>query len=308
MNLASLSKYKITVIGDLMIDEYWSGQVNRISSEAPVPIIKIDENRYRVGGAGNVAMNLRALGVNARLVSCIGKDKESSIIKRLLKKNKVSTIFTFSKNKKIIKKLRILGNNQQILRADFEEDHKNYIVHKNQKIINCIKTSDVVIFSDYNKGSLSKIEEFIKLANKYKKIIIVDPKGNDFKKYKNATTLTPNLAEFTNIVGEAKNNNQIIKKGKKLIKELNLTSLIVTKGDKGMTIITKNKSLNLQSVTQEVYDVTGAGDTVIAAVSTFLAIGKDIFEAANFANKAASISVKKIGTSVVTIKELKKLA
>ena len=246
MNLASLSKYKITVIGDLMIDEYWSGQVNRISSEAPVPIIKIDENRYRVGGAGNVAMNLRALGVNARLVSCIGKDKESSIIKRLLKKNKVSTIFTFSKNKKIIKKLRILGNNQQILRADFEEDHKNYIVHKNQKIINCIKTSDVVIFSDYNKGSLSKIEEFIKLANKYKKIIIVDPKGNDFKKYKNATTLTPNLAEFTNIVGEAKNNNQIIKKGKKLIKELNLTSLIVTKGDKGMTIISKNKSLNLQ--------------------------------------------------------------
>ena len=165
--------------------------------------------------------------------------------------------------------MRILGNNQQILRADFEEDHKNYIVHKNQKIINCIKTSDVVIFSDYNKGSLSKIEEFIKLANKYKKIIIVDPKGNDFKKYKNATTLTPNLAEFTNIVGEAKNNNQIIKKGKKLIKELNLTSLIVTKGDKGMTIITKNKSLNLQSVTQEVYDVTGAGDTVIAAVSTF---------------------------------------
>ena len=132
--------------------------MNRISSEAPVPIIKIDENRYRVGGAGNVAMNLRALGVNARLVSCIGKDKESSIIKRLLKKNKVSTIFTFSKNKKIIKKLRILGNNQQILRADFEEDHKNYIVHKNQKIINCIKTSDVVIFSDYNKGSLSKIE------------------------------------------------------------------------------------------------------------------------------------------------------
>ena len=133
MNLASLSKYKITVIGDLMIDEYWSGQVNRISSEAPVPIIKIDENRYRVGGAGNVAMNLRALGVNARLVSCIGKDKESSIIKRLLKKNKVSTIFTFSKNKKIIKKLRILGNNQQILRADFEEIIK-IIVHKIKKL------------------------------------------------------------------------------------------------------------------------------------------------------------------------------
>lgn len=307
MNLASLSKYKITVIGDLMIDEYWSGQVNRISSEAPVPIINIDENRYRVGGAGNVAMNLRALGVSARLISCIGKDKESSVIKNILKKNKISTIFTFSKNNKIIKKLRILGGNQQILRADFEEDLQNYIIHKNKKIIDYIKTSDVVIFSDYNKGSLSNIEEFIGIANKYKKIIIVDPKGNDFNKYKNATSLTPNLAEFKNVVGEVKNDNQIIKKGKKLIRELNLTSLIVTKGDKGMTIITMNKSMNLQSVTQEVYDVTGAGDTVIAAASTFLAMGKDIFEAANFANNAASISVKKIGTSVVTMGELKKI-
>jgi D-beta-D-heptose 7-phosphate kinase/D-beta-D-heptose 1-phosphate adenosyltransferase len=307
MSFPNFSDYNITVIGDIMLDEYWHGNVERISPEAPVPIVDIKEKSYRIGGAGNVAMNIAALGISTRLISSIGTDSESVIVKKILKKNKISDSFQISKNKKTIKKLRVLSKNHQMIRLDFEENKRSYTLKSNKSFTKQIKDSDVVIFSDYDKGSLLNIQNFIEISNKLKKIIVIDPKGNDFNRYKNATILTPNLKEFENIVGKLKSHSQLIIKGKKLIKELNLDALLVTRGNKGMTLIKNNQHFELKAIAEEVYDVTGAGDTVVALIASCLAAGLDLSTSADYANKAASLVVKKIGTSVINLNELKNI-
>tara|TARA_B110000483_G_scaffold49126_1_gene61187 strand:- start:3684 stop:4619 length:936 start_codon:yes stop_codon:yes gene_type:complete len=307
MSFPNFSNYNITVIGDIMLDEYWHGNVERISPEAPVPIVDIKEKSYRIGGAGNVAMNIAALGISTRLIASIGTDNESVIVKKILKKNKISDSFQISKNKKTIKKLRVLSKNHQMIRLDFEENKSSYALKSNKSFTKQIKDSDVVIFSDYDKGSLLNIQNFIKISNKLKKIIVIDPKGNDFNRYKNATILTPNLKEFENIVGKLKSHSQLIIKGKKLIKELNLDALLVTRGNKGMTLINNNQHFELKAIAEEVFDVTGAGDTVVALIASCLAAGLDLYTSADYANKAASLVVKKIGTSVIDLRELKNI-
>ncbi len=306
MTFPNFLNKKITVIGDLMLDEYWLGSVNRISPEAPVPIVNIANKSYKVGGAGNVAMNIAMLGVKVNLISSIGTDEEGKIIKKILKKNKIYTNFQISKNKKTIKKLRILNNNQQMMRLDFDGDKNDFILKYKKKLSELIKQSNVIVFSDYEKGCLSEIQKLIKISNRLKKTIVIDPKGNDFYRYKNSTILTPNLKEFENIVGKINNDRQLVSKGKNLIKELNLTALLVTRGSQGMTLITNKDSFKLEALAEEVYDVTGAGDTVVALIASCLAANLNFYQAANYANIAASLVVKKIGTEIFDLNELKK--
>ena len=262
-------KNKILVIGDLMLDEYWFGNSNRISPEAPAPVVNITKKEYRIGGAGNVALNLLEIGVNVTLVSSIGKDLDGKIIKDLLKKKSLVSHLSINKCK-TIKKQRIFSQDHQMMRLDIESNKEDYEIKMSNDLKDKINKSKLIILSDYGKGTLLDIKNIIKYAKSKGKLIIIDPKGLDFLKYTGATILTPNFKEFSTIVGTVINETDLKIKSKQLIKKLKLDGLLVTRGKDGMTFITKNNILHKQSLAQDVFDVTGAGDTVIAAFSAYL--------------------------------------
>ena len=298
-------KKKITVIGDVMIDWYLHGESSRISPEAPVPVVNFKESKFQLGGAANVANNLKHLEIEPFLIGAIGNDHFGSLLKEHLKAEKIKFNLSTEKSFQTICKQRLMSSNQQLARIDYEKYfHGSKLTNIFNTFIRNIAKTDLIIVSDYGKGTIFN-------ARKLKKKILIDPKGKDFTKYKGANLITPNKAEFENIMGKVGSKRDLANKAKKMLEDLNLESLIVTLGSEGMYVLTKsNKKITgdfINAYPQEVFDVSGAGDTTISALGAALSEGNDIFSAAEFANLAASISVSKLGTSTVSKDEVTSL-
>lgn len=306
MQLPNYSTARVLVVGDLMLDRYWHGPTSRISPEAPVPVVHVKQDEYRAGGAGNVALNIAALGAKASLLGFVGEDQNAISLENLLKKAGVLCIFQAVPHFPTITKLRVMSRHQQLIRLDFEDgfhaidsDPLLHLYHAE------MMQSQVVVLSDYGKGTLSRVDHFIKLARQLKKPVLVDPKGSDFAKYKHATLITPNLSEFETVVGRCADNAQLVERGVNLMTELELDALLVTRGEHGMTLISKTaEPLHLPTHAREVFDVTGAGDTVISVLAASLAAKKPLAEATQLANIGAGIVVGKLGTATVNTDEL----
>jgi D-beta-D-heptose 7-phosphate kinase/D-beta-D-heptose 1-phosphate adenosyltransferase len=310
MNLKLLSKSNILVFGDVMLDRYVSGSVDRVSPEAPVPVLKPIKEEIRLGGAANVALNLSSLGSKVSLIGISGKDSSSAQIFNLLKENKIKNEIVKS-NLPTITKLRLLSSKQQLLRVDNEEEFTKEDWNSAKKRFDksiALNSNNLLIISDYGKGTLQDIPGLIKKAKKSKKIVLVDPKGNNFSKYKGADVITPNFSEFIGEVGAVKSEREITAKAKSLMESLKLGALLVTRGPEGMTLFNKEKGNVVRSdfptQAQEVFDVSGAGDTVIASVAAALSTGLDMTSAVKLANVAAGIVVGKSGTATASISEI----
>jgi len=305
-------KKKITVIGDVMIDWYLHGESSRISPEAPVPVVNFKESKFQLGGAANVANNLKHLEIEPFLIGAIGNDHFGSLLKEHLKAEKIKFNLSTEKSFQTICKQRLMSSNQQLARIDYEKYfHGSKLTNIFNTFIRNIAKTDLIIVSDYGKGTIFNARKLIQSAKKLKKKILIDPKGKDFTKYKGANLITPNKAEFENIMGKVGSKRDLANKAKKMLEDLNLESLIVTLGSEGMYVLTKsNKKITgdfINAYPQEVFDVSGAGDTTISALGAALSEGNDIFSAAEFANLAASISVSKLGTSTVSKDEVASL-
>lgn len=302
-------KSSVLVVGDIMLDRYWHGCTNKISPESPVPIVEINRVVDRPGGAANVAMNITAIGGQSRLIGLTGMDKEAQILKIQLKKSKVLwspiSIHTHS----TIVKLRIMSRNQQLIRLDFEKTFNDI---DTSQLLNQVKKYllkyKVLVLSDYLKGSLSQIEDIISLAKFSNIPIIIDPKGIEFSRYTGATILTPNILEFETVAGFCRNEETLINRAKEMLIDYNLEALLITRSEQGMTLFRKNKSpLYFSTQSKEVYDVTGAGDTVIGVLSAALSSGKNLEQACFLANAAAGLVIKKIGTSTIDTFKIKNI-
>jgi D-beta-D-heptose 7-phosphate kinase/D-beta-D-heptose 1-phosphate adenosyltransferase len=297
----------VLVIGDLIVDKYWFGEVERLSPEAPVPVVKYENEVIKPGGAANVANNIANLGAHVTLIGMIGKDDDGITLESDLNKLNVKCDFIQSEEYKTISKLRIISRPNQIVRVDFE-DTSQTIEHDllEAKMRSKLNESSVVVISDYAKGVLSDefTKKIIKLAKKMEKIILVDPKSDDFEKYSGATIMTPNLKEFENVVGKCENESEILSKGMKLRNELSLEHLLITLGAKGMLLISENNHVRFSSLARKVFDVTGAGDTVISFLAAMLGNGSGISIAVETANQAAGIAVGKIGSATVSMNEI----
>jgi len=310
MNLKLLSQSNVLVFGDVMLDRYVSGSVDRVSPEAPVPVLKPIKEEIRLGGAANVALNLSSLGSKVSLIGISGKDSSSSQISNLLKENKIKNEIVKS-NLPTITKLRLLSSKQQLLRVDNEEEFTKEDWNSAKKRFDrsiALTSNNLLIISDYGKGTLQDIPGLIKKAKKSNKIVLVDPKGNNFSKYKGADVITPNFSEFIGEVGAVKSEREVTEKAKSLIKSLKLGALLVTRGPEGMTLFNKEKGNVVRSdfptQAQEVFDVSGAGDTVIASVAAALSTGLDMTSAVKLANVAAGIVVGKSGTATASLSEI----
>ena len=301
---------RLLVAGDVMLDRYWQGPTSRISPEAPVPVVRIEKDETRPGGAANVALNIAALGGRAHLLGVVGRDDTAHKLSEALIARRVQPDFVESSGgRPTITKLRVLSRNQQLIRLDFEEslsqigafDRAAFLLR--YKI--ALADSQVVILSDYGKGTLCDAEELIGAARAAGRAVLVDPKGSDWRPYRNATLITPNLTELEAVVGPCPDEATIVAKGSKLRDELGLEALLVTRSEQGMTLLVPgHEPLHLPTEAREVYDVTGAGDTVIATFGATLAAGHDFAHAARVANLAAGIVVGKLGTATVSTAEL----
>jgi D-beta-D-heptose 7-phosphate kinase/D-beta-D-heptose 1-phosphate adenosyltransferase len=307
ITLPEYDKAQVLVVGDVMLDRYWHGPTARISPEAPVPVVKVEQIEERPGGAANVALNVAALGGKVNLIGLVGIDEAANVLVKNLKSVHVNTDFVSVPNFPTITKLRVLSRHQQLLRLDFEEGFDDV---DSTEILEKMQTSltrqpSVVILSDYNKGSLADVQKMIQLAKKCNSQVLVDPKGSEFEKYRGATLLTPNLTEFEAVVGKCHSEKELVERGLALIKELDLEALLVTRSEHGMTLLREGQApLHLPTQAQEVYDVTGAGDTVISVLASSLAAGSSFEQACALANAAAGVVVGKIGTSTVNTIEL----
>lgn len=297
---------KVAVVGDVMLDRYWKGSSGRLSPEAPVPVVKVSGREDRAGGAANVALNVATLGAPCALVGIVGADEAAVKLEKLLRDQHIVPQFIISGDHPTITKLRVLARNQQLLRLDFEDSFTDVDEETLVKTFKAaISDARVIVCSDYGKGTLSHIPSLIKAANEKGTPILIDPKGTDFKRYSGATLLTPNMSEFTAVVGTVKDDKELEEKGKKLIEECNLRYLLVTRSEDGMTLVRPNDtSIHIPTRAREVYDVTGAGDTVISTLAATIASGVDIASACEIANRAAGIVVGKLGTSTVTREEI----
>jgi len=308
IELPSLAAANVLVVGDLMLDRYWHGDTSRISPEAPVPVVKVGESEERAGGAGNVALNISALGAKASLIGFTGDDEPCQALENLLKPVGVDCFFDKLTGAATITKLRVLSRHQQLIRLDFEDGFET------QKADNLVKKFKshldgvgAVVLSDYGKGTLRQVQEFIQLARKENKIVLVDPKGSDFQKYRGATLITPNMHEFEGVVGHCESDEDIVSKGQELMLSLDLQALLITRSERGMTLLQKDlPAIHLPTRAKEVFDVTGAGDTVISVLATALAAGESFADATMLSNLAAGIVVSKVGTATVNMDELRR--
>ncbi|WP_428634763.1 bifunctional D-glycero-beta-D-manno-heptose-7-phosphate kinase/D-glycero-beta-D-manno-heptose 1-phosphate adenylyltransferase HldE [Sedimenticola sp.] len=307
LDIPDFTSVKLVVIGDVMLDRYWHGGTHRISPEAPVPVVRIEGDETRPGGAGNVALNIAAVGGQATLFGVTGNDKEAEELETLLTKESVQCRFQRIEQRPTITKLRIISRQQQLIRLDFEDGFKDLVTRDlTAAYAEQLSNADVVILSDYGKGTLQEIGELIRLAKTADKPVIVDPKGTDFERYRGATLVTPNLSEFEAVAGNITDENDLATKGMALIRRYDFDALLVTRGEQGMTLLQRDKPARHHPThAQEVYDVTGAGDTVISILATALASGMPLDAATQLANIAAGIVVGKLGTSTVSLDELK---
>jgi D-beta-D-heptose 7-phosphate kinase/D-beta-D-heptose 1-phosphate adenosyltransferase len=304
--LPDFSKTRLLVVGDLMLDRYWHGATSRISPEAPVPVVRVDAEEARAGGAGNVALNIAALGAEATLLGLTGDDDMARLLEQRLGERGVRCRFERLERFATITKLRVVSRHQQLIRLDFEDGFPGYDAgdlladYERQ-----VGHADVVVLSDYAKGTLREARQFIAAARAAGRPVLVDPKGTDFTRYRGATLLTPNLAELEAIVGCCPDEATIVARGHALMDDCAFDALLVTRGEHGMTLLQRgHPPLHLPAQAREVYDITGAGDTVIAVLAAALAAGVPIASATALANTAAGIVVGKLGTACVTPAEL----
>ena len=299
---------RLLVIGDVMLDRYWHGEASRVSPEAPVPVVKVGNREDRPGGAGNVALNMAALGSAVRLVGIVGNDETGLELLSRLNAAGVYCDFLQSADKPTITKLRVIGQHQQLIRLDFEQEFEAAdIIGLQGKVKSLIGDSQVMVLSDYGKGALQETANLIELGRSKDIPIIVDPKGTNFEKYRGATLLTPNLSEFEAVAGYSNNEEEFVNKGLRLVKDLNLEAILITRGEHGMTLIRPDSpELHLPARAQEVFDVTGAGDTVISVLAAAVAAGNGLADSTALANLAAGLVVGKLGTAAISGPELRR--
>lgn len=306
--LPAFFRARVLVVGDVMLDRYWHGKAERISPEAPVPVVKVSSNEDRPGGAANVALNIAALGAAASIAGITGDDEAGKELARRLSGAGVLCHFYASPESPTITKLRIISQQQQLLRIDVEQafttaDVDVLLVHA----LSALDSADVLVLSDYGKGSLSEAHALISAARARKIPVIVDPKGRDFDKYRGATVITPNLSEFEAVVGACLTEDELISKGQQLRVQLDLQALLITRGEHGMTLLrTDQPAYHLPAQALEVFDVTGAGDTVVAVLAAALAAGETLEKGTTLANLAAGLVVAKLGTAAISGPELRR--
>ena len=302
----ALKRARVLVVGDVMLDRYWFGEVDRISPEAPVPVVKFGRGEERPGGAANVARNAAALGARVTLLSVVGRDEPGRRLQALLRKEKITARLHRDRTIDTTVKLRVIGPRQhQLLRVDFETEPSHEILRsKLADYRKLVAGCDAVILSDYGKGGLAHIGRMIALARLHRKPVLIDPKGDDFARYRGATLITPNLAEFRRVAGDWKSERDLAARARRLRRRLKVDSLLVTRGGDGMTLFGRGGYLHVPAQAREVSDVSGAGDTVIATLAVMLAAGGDLPDATRTANRAAGIVVGKFGTAVVDPEEL----
>jgi D-glycero-beta-D-manno-heptose-7-phosphate kinase len=301
----ALDKVRILVVGDVMLDRYWFGEVARISPEAPVPIVRVEKREARLGGAANVARNAAALGAHAGLLGVVGNDEAGTEVEHLLEGGGIRSYLKRDEAISTIIKLRVIGRQQQMLRIDFEEPPSDTILR--DKLLQyraLLPEHDVVVLSDYAKGSLVNVSDMIMAARAANKVVMVDPKGDDFTRYTSATVLTPNKGELKRIVGSWNSEEHLTEKAQNLRESLLLEALLLTRSEEGMTLYTKDDRFHIPADAREVFDVSGAGDTVIATMAAMLGAGAGWQEAVQTANRAGGIVVGKLGTATVTREEL----
>jgi len=302
--LEKISQVRLLVVGDVMLDRYWFGEVSRISPEAPVPVVKVQRMEERLGGAANVARNAASLGAVSALLSVVGDDEAGRTLGRLLEEGQIDANLHVDREIDTTVKLRVIGRQQQLLRIDFETTPSHEILQAKLADFEIrVVQSDVVVLSDYGKGGLTHIAEMIRIARAHDKPVLVDPKGDEWGKYAGATVITPNRSELKEVVGRWSSDDELAAKARKLRGELGLEALLVTRSEEGMTLFA-DEIHHQPALAREVFDVSGAGDTVIATLAVMIAAGADWAEAIRVANIAAGIVVGKLGTAVVSRDEL----
>ena len=303
--LPDFSRARVLVAGDVMLDRYWFGDVSRISPEAPVPVVHVKRTEERPGGAANVARNITALGGEATLLAVAGGDEAAASLEKLLAAEHVKSSLHRDPDLSTTVKLRVIGQQQQLLRIDFERaPSPRALAAKLDEYERLVDGADAVVLSDYGKGGLERVQEMIAAARRRGKPVLVDPKGWDYARYRGATLLTPNRAEFREVAGRWSDEADLERRARKLRAELDLEALIVTRSEEGMTLFTARGSRHEPTQAREVYDVSGAGDTVIGVLALMVAAGTDLAAAMRVANHAAGIVVGKLGTAVVQRDEL----
>ena len=300
-----LAQAKVLVVGDVMLDRYWYGAVDRISPEAPVPVVRITREENRLGGCANVAFNAVSVGAQASLLSVVGDDEASHLLQDLIAKSGITPYFGRDAQLKTTVKLRVIGRQQQLLRVDFENTPQNEVLSsQTQQFMQLLADHPVVLFSDYGKGGLAHVTDMIAAARKANKAVLIDPKGSDFSRYAGATCITPNRAEFQQVVGGWNSEEELSTKAHNLRKQLQLDAVLLTRSEEGMTLFDAQGVAHIAAQAREVFDVTGAGDTVIATLAALVAAGMSLREAMPWANRAGGVVVGKFGTATVSYEEL----
>ena len=305
MKLPDFSRARVLVAGDVMLDRYWFGDVNRISPEAPVPVVHVKRSEERPGGAANVARNITSLAGSCTLLSVVGNDEAARSLEGLLAAERVQASLHRDAELSTTVKLRVIGHQQQLLRIDFERAPSHEVLAaKLDEYERLVDEADAVVLSDYGKGSLERVQEMIALARRHGKPVLVDPKGDEYARYRGATLLTPNRSEFREVAGRWSDEADLARRAHRLREELQLDALMVTRSEEGMSLFTASETHHEPTRAREVYDVSGAGDTVIAVLALMVAAGADLHAAMRVANHAAGIVVGKLGTATVHPDEL----
>ena len=302
---AQIGRARVLVVGDAMLDRYWFGAVERISPEAPVPVVRVDREEERLGGAANVALNVQSLGARATLLTVVGEDEAARTLEALLARAGVATLLGTDPQLRTIVKLRVIGRSQQLLRVDFENqpDHEVLagMLGSHER---ALPTHDAVLFSDYGKGGLTHIPRMIALAREHGRPVLIDPKGSDYGRYAGATVITPNRAELAQVVGPWTSEAQLVERAQNLRRSLRLDAVLLTRSEEGMSLFDAEGHAQVPAQAREVFDVTGAGDTVIATLAAMLACGQTLRQALPIANRAGGIVVGKFGTASASYEEL----
>ncbi len=305
MRLPDFSRARVLVVGDVMLDRYWFGDVHRISPEAPVPVVRVSRTEERPGGAANVARNITALDGGATLLAVIGRDEAGDSLEKLLVAERVKSSLHRDPGLSTTVKLRVIGQQQQLLRIDFERAPSHEALSaKLGEYEKLVDEADAIVLSDYGKGGLEHVQKMIAMARAHRKPVLVDPKGDDYSRYRGATLLTPNRGEFREVAGRWSDEADFARRAQKLRSDLELEALMVTRSEEGMSLFTAKESHHEATQAREVYDVSGAGDTVIGVLALMVAAGEDLHDAMRVANHAAGIVVGKLGTAVVHRDEL----
>jgi rfaE bifunctional protein kinase chain/domain len=300
-----LAKARVLVVGDAMLDRYWHGAVERISPEAPVPVVKVSREEERIGAAANVAYNVSTLGAKASFLGVVGDDEPGQKLEALLRETGIQAHLKRDPGLRTTVKLRVIGRQQQLLRMDFENEPDHEVLAlQNESFSALLPTQDAILFSDYGKGGLAHIPTMIESARAMKKPVLIDPKGSDYSRYRGATVITPNRAELQDVVGRWNGEDDLRTRAQNLRASLGLDGLLLTRSEEGMTLFDAGGELHVTAQAREVFDVTGAGDTVIATLATMVAAGLSLRDALPIANRAGGIVVGKFGTATVSYEEL----